>query len=45
MGWVEWTLIGIGVVAIGILKLKVFNKIQAKKAEKKAQADRYKEEE
>lgn len=31
MPWWGWVLIGVGVIALGFLKLKVFNKIMTKK--------------
>jgi hypothetical protein len=45
MEWYWWVLIGIGVVAIGYLKLKVWGNMTKTKAEKKQQVEKIKEEE
>jgi hypothetical protein len=45
MEWYWWVLIGIGVVAIGYLKLKVWGNMTKAKAEKKQAVEKIKEEE
>ncbi|MFZ5974282.1 MAG: hypothetical protein ACOYU3_02590 [Bacillota bacterium] len=39
MPWWGWVLIGIGVVAIGTIKIAVFNRIRRNRASKKRFAD------
>ena len=43
MPWWGWVLIGVAVVALGVLKLFVFNKISAKRKALKKAAEEQKE--
>ena len=39
MEWYWWVLIGLGVVALGFVKIKVWNNIQKKNREKSSQKE------